>query len=60
MSLEGKIIGNFASDGMLAFNKRLPTLRIPLSSTNGLWGRSAFDLAHRLVDELLEVDEASS
>ena len=42
-SFPGRIIGNFCSLEMLALIKRLPTLRMPLTSTKGLWGRRDFD-----------------
>ena len=43
MSFPGRIMGNFCSLEMLALIKRLPTLRMPLTSTKGLWGRRDFD-----------------
>ena len=42
-SFPGRILGNFCSLEMLALIKRLPTLRMPLTSTKGLWGRRDFD-----------------
>ena len=42
-SFPGRIIGNFCSLEMLALIRRLPTLRMPLTSTKGLWGRRDFD-----------------
>ena len=42
-SLPGRIMGNFCSLEILALIKRLPTLRIPSTSTKGLCGRRDFD-----------------